>query len=222
MDIREAIRTRKSIRGYKPDPVSREILREILEVATRSPSGNNVQPWEITVVSGDVLNKMRQANLEMTLAGAPPSPELPFTAYEDKYKQRQVEIGIELFKLMGIAREDREKRAEWLKRGDRYFDAPAAIILSVDRSLKGHRALLDVGALLQTICLTALSYGLGTCIMGQGINHPEVVRKFTPINESKQILMCITIGYPDLNFPANKIESRREPLDNVVTWCGFD
>ena len=122
------------------------------------------------------------------------------------------------FTLMGIAREDMEKRTEWLRRGFRYYDAPAAFIISIDKSLK-ERTLLDIGALAQTICLTALNYGLGTCIDDQGIPPSEVLRRFTSIPESKQIVMCIAIGYPDWDFPANEVNSAREPLENGVTWC---
>ncbi len=219
MDIMEAIRLRKSIRGYKPDPVPEEVLREILEAATRAPSSMNTQPWEITVVTGKALDNIKQAMMELLKIGATPHPLFPYRPFEGKYRQRQIEVAVQIFKLMGIAREDTEKRAEWLRRGQRYYDAPAVFLICIDNSLK-ERPLLDIGALAQTICLTALNYGLGTCIDDQGIPPSEVVKRFTSIPESKRIVMCIAIGYPDWDFPANKLESTREPLENVVTWCG--
>lgn len=223
MDIVEAIRSRKSIRGYKPDQVPKEILREILEIATHAPSAMNTQPWEITVVSGEVLDNIRKGNIEMLDSGVKPHPEVAYKPFEGKYRERQVDLAIQLFQLMGIGREDKEKRAEWAQRGFRFFDAPAGIILSIDRSLidstKGElMALMDIGSLSQNICLTALKYGLGTCINDQGIMFPQVVRKFTHIPESKLMCICIAIGYPDWNFPANKVETSREQLENVVTW----
>jgi nitroreductase len=78
-----------------------------------------------------------------------------------------------------------------------------------------------VGGLAQTICLTALKFGLGTCIMGQGIMYPEVVRRYAPVPESHRMYLCITIGYPDETAAANKIESKREPLANNTAWYGF-
>ncbi len=221
MDIVEAIRSRKSIRGYKPDPVPKEVLREILDVATRAPSSVNSQPWEITIIAGQVLKNIKQGNIEKLLSRAPASPDQGSNRLEGKYRQRQVDLAIQLFQLMGITREDKEKRAEWSQRGLRFFDAPAAFILSIDKSLKGWGA-FDLGSLAQTICLTALKYSLGTCIQSQGIIYPEVIRKFTDIPESKQMVICISIGYPDWDFPANKAESAREPLENVVTWCDDD
>ena len=221
MDIVEAVRSRKSIREYKPDPVLKEILREILDISIRSPSTMNTQPWEITVVTGEILENIRKGNIEMLNSGAKPNPETPHKPSEGKYRQRQVDLAIQIFNLMGIAREDKEKRAEWIQRGFRLFNAPAAFILSRDKSLdESALSLLDIGAITQTICLVALNYGLGTCIGDQGIMFPEVVRKFTGIPESKRIIICIAIGYPDWDFPANKVKTNREPIDSIVTWCG--
>jgi nitroreductase len=143
-------------------------------------------------------------------------------SFQGVYRQRQVDLAVRIFKLMGIAREDKEKRAQWLERGFRFFDAPAAIILSVDNSAPELLALLDIGAFCQSICLAALEYGLGTCIEDQGTAFPDLLRRFTGIPQSKNIVISIAIGYPDWDFPANKLESDREHVDNFTTWCGFD
>jgi nitroreductase len=222
MDIIEAIRSRKSIRGYKPDPIPKEILKEILDIASHSPSGTNIQPWEFTVITGDVLDNIKRANVEMLASGATPNPDFPVKPYEGVYRNRQVEVAVQLFGLMGIAREDKEKRAEWMQRGLRFFDAPVAIILSVDKSLGELRPQFDIGAIVQTICLAALNYGLGTCIQDQGLMFSKVVRRFTAIPESKRIIIAVTIGYPNWDFPANKLESKREPVENITAWQGFD
>jgi len=220
LDVIEAITTRKSIRGYKPDPVPKEVLEEILEAAIRAPSGMNTQPWEFTVIAGEVIEQIRQANVEKFNSGESPQQEVVRGGYPDHYRERQVALAVQLFQLMGIAREDREKRMDWARRGFRFFDAPAAIIISLDRSL-GEAAQFDIGAISQTIALAALNYGLGTCIMGQGIMYPDVIRKFTGIPESKWLSICLTIGYPDWDFPANKIYTEREPIEKITTWCGI-
>ena len=222
MDIMEAIRARKSIRGFRPDPVPKEILRDILDIATRAPSAMNTQPWEIIVIAGEVLENIKRGNIEMLESGALPNPNVSVQPFEGVYRQRQVDLAIQIFQLMGIAREDKAKRAEWMKRGFRFFDAPAAFILSVDKALKPWWELFDFGAISQTICLAALKYGLGTCIEDQGVMYPEVIRKYTGIPESKRIIICIPIGYPDWDFPANRLESKREPVEAITTWCGFD
>ena len=221
MDLIEAIKSRKSIRGYKSDPVPKEVLKEILEVSSRAPSSMNTQPWEVTIIAGEVIEKIKQANIKKLSSGEVPKPDVVRGGrYMDKYRERQVAIGVQLFQLMNIAREDREKRAEWMKRGFRFFDAPAAIILSIDESL-GEAAQFDLGVIAQTIALTALNYGLGTCIQGAGIMYPDIIRKFTGILESKKINICLTIGYPDWDFPANKVRSEREPVENFTIWHGI-
>ena len=222
MDIAQAVRSRKSIRGYKPEPVSKETLREILDISIRAPSAMNTQPWEIAVVTGKVLDNIKQGNVEMLNSGVRPHPDVPIKVLEGKYRERQVGIAIQLFELMGIVRENKEQRAEWMQRGFRFFDAPAAFILYIDKSLSELLAMAGVGALIQNICLTALNYGLGTCINDQTVMFPEVVRKFTHIPDSKLLITGITIGYPDWDFPANKVESTRESLENIVTWYGDD
>ena len=222
MDVIEAIRTRKSMRGFRPDPVPKEVLRDILDIARRAPSSMNTQPWEITVVSGQALDNIKRDNIQMLASRAIPDPDISRQPFEGVFRQRQVDLAVELFQLMGIAREDKERRAEWMQRGFRFFDAPAAIILSVDRSLHESWPRFDIGTISQTICLAALNYGLGTCIEDQGVMYPEIVRKYTGIPASKRIIVSIAIGYPDWDFPANKVESEREPVESITTWCGFD
>ncbi len=219
MEVIEAIRKRKSIRGYKPEPVPMEILKKILETAMHAPSAMNTQPWEVTVLTGGTLDKVRKANIEMLRSGAEPWRRI---SYQGAHRQRQVDLAVQIFKLMGIAREDKEKRAQWMERGFRFFDAPAAIILSIDSSAPEWLALIDIGAFCQSICLAALEYGLGTCIADQGTMFPEVLRKFAGIPESKNMVISIAIGYPDWDFPANKLETDREPVDSFTTWCSFD
>ncbi len=223
MDVVEAIRKRKSIRKFKPDTVPRNVIREILEIAGRAPSGMNTQPWEFAVLTGDVIERVKNANIEMLDSSAPiglgnpPGEKSPDTVY----RRRQVELARMIFNLMDIHREDTKKRAQWLKRGFRFFDAPAAIIIMLDRALPEPGPLLDLGAVMQTICLAAMNYGLGTCIESQGVSFPVVLRKYTKISESKRMIISIALGYPDPDFPVNKLESTREPVENTTSWHGF-
>jgi len=222
MDIIEAIKTRKSIRGYNPDPVPKEVIKEILEAATRSPSSMNIQPWSFAVIAGEALDKIKQANIEKFESGETFSPEMSRMAqpYSGKHRERQVALGIQLFQLMDIAREDKEKRTEWMKRGIRFFDAPAVIILLIDEEMSDAQQ-FNIGCLAQSISVAALNYGLGTCIQDQGDGYPEVIRKYTGIPESKRICICLTIGYPDWDFPANNVQSEREPIEDITYWCGL-
>lgn len=224
MDIETAIRSRKSIRGFRPDPVPREVLEKVLETACRAPSTMNTQPWEFVVISGGVLKKIAQENVKMLRGGVMIQPEHVITGWPNRsvFRERQVEVARRIFRLMGIPREDKEKRAAWMERGFRFFDAPAAVIILTDTALSESGPLMDIGAVMQSICLAALSFGLGTCIEDQGIMYPGNIRSLLKIPVSKRILISIAVGYPDPDFPANRVESPREDISGITTWYGFD
>lgn len=223
MRIREAIEKRKSIRAYKSDPVPKEVLKEILKIATRAPSGVNTQPWEIAVLTSKVLDQLRNENVDAFQSaetfGSDFGEVKPFSGI---YKERQRALAVDLYNILGIAKEDEQKRMEWWIHGLRSFGAPALLVLYVDESLDPRMACSDLGGFAQTICLAAMEYGLGTCINAQSIMYPEVVRKVTGIPESKKMHTSIAIGYPEWNHPANKMESKRESVDNITTWHGFE
>ena len=219
MNIKDAVLTRKSIRGFKPDPIPREVLNEIIEAAVRTPSSDNSQPWEIYLLRGEALDRIRTDNIEAMKSGSAGRDSKP---YGPVYRKRQIDLAIQLFTLMGIGREDKEKRFDWMQRGYRFFDAPVAIILAADKSLNLQTAASDVGGLAQTVCLLALAYELGSCILVQGLSYEDIVRKHAGIPKSQHLLLSIALGYPDNDFPANNVWSERDPIDVNTTWVGFD
>ncbi|MFH1088185.1 MAG: nitroreductase [Chloroflexota bacterium] len=222
MELNEAIQARRSIRDFKADPVPRDVLEKIVDIGTHAPSSMNIQPWKITVVGGEVLAELKRENAARLASGVSSKLELEAKPPEGDYRQRQVDLAIGIFKLLGIGREDKDKRRVWYEKGFRFFDAPAAIILSVEKSADPLNVLVfDLGLLAQTICLAAVGYGLGTCIERQGIGFPDLVRKCTGIPESHKIVIGIAVGYPNWQFPVNGMVTGREPLGNVCTWCGF-
>lgn len=223
MDILEAIYQRKSIRGFKTDPVSKDILAKILESGCRAPSAMNTQPWEFVVITGHVLDKLTSALIEKLNKNEPMNPEHQVVSWSNDsiYRQRQIELAKELFKRMDIPREDKRKRAAWMERGFRFFDAPAGILMLTDKTLSHSGPLLDIGAAMQNICLAALSFGLGTCIEDQSVLYPDVLRNIADIPETKRVIIAIAIGYPDWEFPANTASIGRESLDKNTHWLGF-
>ena len=223
MDIIDAIKTRRSIRGYKSDPVPKEVIREVLEAASRAPSAMNTQPWEFAVVVGEPLRKIREENAEKLRAGEPPHAEHHVVGWttDSIYRTRQVELAKHIFQVMNIPREDKAKRSAWMERGFRYFDAPVAIIIFVDKTLSETGPVLDIGAAMQNICLAALHFGLGTCIHDQGVLYPDVVKRHANIPESKRLIIAISMGYPDEGNTVNTITSTRESIDGFTGWIGF-
>lgn len=218
MEVKQALMERRSIRGFQERPVSKEILREVLTLATRAVSATNSQPWELAIVTGKVLDELRRANAECFRGG------MPVDYQEQKpagvYRTRQIEVAKQLFASMEIAREDREKRGWWTERGFRFFDAPAGILVCMDSSLHGDYR-LEIGCVVQNICTAAMEYGLGTCVAYQPVIYQSGARKLLGIPATKELICGIAIGYPDDSFPANQVVSHRESLDAVTTWYGF-
>ncbi len=145
--LREAVLRRKSIRAFKPEPVPREILVDLLQTATRSPSAGNIQPWEIHVVTGEPLEGIKQGNVEKLTSLTPPAPDVVINPPTGVYKERRRELFAQLYGLLGVARDDKEGRFESLKDGFRFYDAPAVIILAADRELDEARTQFDLGLL---------------------------------------------------------------------------
>jgi len=217
------VRQRRSIRGYKPDPVPKDVILEIVELASGAPSSMNTQPWHFHVITGEPLDRIRAGNTERMMAGAKPQREIPVEgAYDGVHRERQVEIAFQLFDAMGI-RDDKPARTDWMMRGFRQFDAPVSIVVTYDKSLQlatiGH---FDLGAVTYGLCLAAWTRGLGTVINGQGIMQSDVVREHGNIPETEVIMTCVAMGYPLDDFAANDVKAPRVPASEVVTFVGFD
>ncbi len=224
MTFSELIKARRSVRGYRPDPVPREVIEEIISVAKWAPSSMNTQPWHVHVVTGEPLDNIRRGNTENMLAGVPPKREFPMReSYEGIHRKRQVEVAVQLFDAMGIAREDTERRTDWVMRGFRQFDAPVSLVLTYDKYLEPAAiSQFDLGAFSHAIVLAAWERGLGCVINGQGIMQSHVVRTHAQIPDDQVIMICIAMGYPDDRFVANDVKSRREDNKNFVRYVGFD
>ena len=224
MTFSELIKARRSVRGYRPDPVPREVIEEIISVAKWAPSSMNTQPWHVHVVTGEPLDNIRRGNTENMLAGVPPKREFPMReSYEGIHRKRQVEVAVQLFDAMGIARDDTERRTDWVMRGFRQFDAPVSLVLTYDKYLEPAAiSQFDLGAFSHAIVLAAWERGLGCVINGQGIMQSHVVRTHAQIPDDQVIMICIAMGYPDDRFVANDVKSRREDNKNFVRYVGFD
>jgi len=224
VEFEELVRERKSIRGYKKDPVPREIIEEIIETAKWVPSSMNTQPWYVHVLTGEPLDKVRKGNTENMVSGVPPKRDFPMKeAYEGDHRQRQIDVAVQLFAEMEIARDDKAKRQDWVMRGFRQFDAPVSVVLTYDKYLEPAAiSQFDLGALSHAIVLAAWERELGCVINGQGIMQSAVVREHAGIPDDQNIMICIAMGYPDYDFPANRVKSIREDNDKFVRYVGFD
>jgi len=224
MNFDEVVLGRRSIRGYKPDPVPRKLIEEIIGLAMRAPSSMNTQPWNFTVVTGEPLNRIRQGNTERNLAGVPHSREFRIgQPFAGQHRDRQVGVAKQLFAAMDIAREDKEKRHDWVMRGFRQFDAPVCVIITYDRVLSdSDDTPFDCGAVTTMLVNAAWSRGLGAVINSQGIMQSPVVREHAGIAEDQVIMKAVALGWPDDSFPANAVVSTRKSVDEATRFVGFD
>ena len=223
-DLETIVFERRSIRGYKNQEVPREVLEDVIRIAQRAPSSMNTQPWHFHVLTGEPLERVRKGNTEKMVAGSSIDREITLNhGYEGPHRDRQVEIAVQLFEAMGIARDDKDRRQDWVMRGFRQFDAPVSVVITVDKALANDTiAHFDCGAATYGLVLAAWSKGLGTVINGQGIMQSSVVRENAAIPADQVIMTCVAMGYPDEEFVANHVQSRRAPDDAVASFVGFD
>ena len=215
MNVSDAVRKRKSIRAFLPDPVSDETIAELLTLASRSPSGGNVQPWRIYVVNGDSMARFREF-----LSDRQPGP----SAYDiyppnipEPYRSSRYKIGEDMYASIGVARDDKAGRfAQFAKNLD-FFGAPAAIFCFVDR-IMGPPQWSDLGMFLQTFMLLAQEAGLDTCPQEAWAVHEEAVSEFVGAPDEQRIFCGVALGKADWDHPINSVVSEREPLDVFATF----
>jgi nitroreductase len=227
MDVIEAIRTRRSIRVFKPDPVPRKVLQELLDVSRWAPSGGNVQPWYFEVLAGEALAKATAGLVEKATTWdghdyMNTRPDLPRTGPYSKLlmprRQSLKALQDPIYYPQGTTNLE-AKQLEHREHMLRFFGAPSVIIVCSDD--RGPKSIVSIGAVAQTICLAALTYDLGTCIMGIPVLWPEIFRELLNIPRDRAIVTSVAIGYPDLKAPINTFPRPREPLDNLVEWHGL-
>ncbi len=222
MLLDDALHARKSVRAFKPDPVPRALIEEILALAARAPSGTNVQPWKMHVVAGETRAELERAVLAHR-DGNPPDTSAEFvrsSKRKEPYTGRMKKLGKDMYTLIGIPKGD--QAANWAQWGRNYkfFDAPVGIIFTIDKDLD-RMAYVDLGIFLQTLMLAAKSRGLDTCAQGAWNAFWSVTRRVLNVPEEDYIVCGISLGYADDSHPVNTLVSEREPVESFAVFHGF-
>ncbi len=221
MELEATIRERRSIRKFKPDPIPRTVLEDLLETARWAPSWGNTQPWEVTVITGEPLEAFRKANVASMEAGEALRNDVPMPeSWPEALKSRYMDVGKSLVTSLGLEREDKEGRRQHQLKMGALFGAPCLVVIAVPRDVLVEYAMLDVGLLLQTFALAAHDRGLGTCIMANSVHYADHLRRHGAIPEDRRIIMGAAVGYPDLETPLNRFERHRAGTAEFVTWVG--
>jgi nitroreductase len=220
MELLEALKTRRSIRAFKPLAVERGLITQILEAARWSPSWGNTQPWELVVVTGDRMKRLTADLVEAFEKKVPSNPDVPMPEiFPDVYKERYMACAAGLFGAMGVARDDKARRWGHMVNMTRGFGAPAAIYVIFTAELNEPYTMFDLGCITHGICLAAHALGLGVCILAQLARNPDIVRRHLNLTPAHKIVVGMALGYPDLAASANAFRTEREPLEKFVSWA---
>lgn len=221
MDVTQAVERRLSVRAFKPDPVPGALVREILELAARAPSGGNLQPWRVYALAGEEMERFR-AFVRPRL-GSPDDAEYdvyPANLWEP-FRTRRFQAGEDLYATLGIAREDKVGRLTQFAKNGEFFGAPVGLFVYLDRNV-GPPQWSDVGMFMQTLMLLAVERGLDTCSQEFWSRFHGSVGEFLKPPPELMLFSGMALGYRDEAHPINALRTRRDPLE---AWCelrGFD
>lgn len=216
--VKATITSRRSIRAFLPTPVAPELIDELLQLAGTAPSGSNIQPWKVHVVSGAARDRLSAALLAAHEADEPGSREYQYYPREwrSPYIERRRETGWGLYGLLGIPKGDREATSRQMGRNYEFFGAPVALLFTIDRDLEVG-SWLDYGMFLQNIMIAARGCGLHTCPQAALSNYPHIVKEHLGIGEDQVIICGISLGYADEDDPVNTFQPARIPVSDYVT-----
>ena len=215
MDVAEAMNERRSTRAFKPEPVSRETIEQIIKTAVNAPSANNLQPWEITVVTGKEKERLSRTLLkayrEKRIAcGSGAGKPLPATVRQrgvrtnDAMKVYTDKAGVSL--------------SDFVNEGScKFYGAPAAIIICLDECFSA-RQMVDVGTFTGYFVLAAHAAGLGTCPIGLITDYADEIKELLNISDNKKVSIGIALGYADPDSPVNHFRAARAEINELVRW----
>jgi len=215
MELIQAIMERRSIRAFKPEPVSKEKVKEILDIAINAPSAINLQPWEFTIVMGEEKQRLSRKLIKLyreKQISCSPGNVKPLA---ESFTRR----GVASFELMNPFLEQMGTEFNrFINEGScNFYGAPTAIIICLDNAFSSAR-LVDIGMVLGFITLTAYSFGLGTCPIGLINAYEDDMKELLNIPDNKDVVIGVALGHPDWDSPVNKFKTPRDTLENFTRW----
>lgn len=222
MDFFDCITQRHSCRAFLPKSVSRETIDRILQAASRSPSYMNSQPWEVMVVTGEKLQTIAGSLSSHALSNEEPVPDLTFpAAWPDSAARRIEDHRLHRLKTLGITIDDKERISEQFLSNFKFFDAPCALFLGIDRTLTPW-SIFDLGLFVHGLLLAVQAEGLGACPQAVPLSYPSVIREGLSVPENIQLVVAVALGYPEDAALVNRYHSQRRDLGEFTRWYGFE
>ncbi|MDR3453442.1 MAG: nitroreductase [Rhodoferax sp.] len=218
MNLDDAIRLRRSVRGYLPTEVPQVTLHEVFDLAQLAPSNCNVQPWVPHVVSGTALQRVRAALVDAIGKSQPHDPDWPADGkFEGVYRERQVDAAVQLYGAMGVDRRDLVGRQAAYVRNLAFFDAPHAVFVFMPHPFDTREA-TDIGMYAQTLMLALTARGIASCAQGALGLYPSIVREQLGLSAQHRLLFGVSFGYEDRTVKANIARVGRAPLHEAVRF----
>ncbi len=217
METWEAVRARRSVRGFRDTPVDVAVIQRLVTESARAPSGGNLQPWHVDIVAGDAMNRLKQTMLAQLAASHTETPEYDIYPKElvSPYRDRRFAVGEAMYERIGIPREDKAARRMWFARNFAFFGAPVALFMTIDKRM-GPPQWSDMGMFLQTFMLLAVSEGLATCAQECWAVYPQTVRAFLGTPDERMLFCGMAVGYEDRAEPANALRTGRADVGEWV------
>ncbi|MEE8626934.1 MULTISPECIES: nitroreductase [Methylobacterium] len=214
-----AIASRRSVRGFLPDPVPTATIRDLLALAGRAPSGSNIQPWKVHVVTGAALARLTAALSAAHESDVPEAREYEYypVTWREPYLGRRRSLGWQLYGLAGIEKGDKAGAKRQLGRNFTFFGAPVGLVFTIDRDLE-QGSWLDYGMFLQTLMLAARGRGFDTCPQAAIASYPRVVRGELGISEGETVVCGMALGFADPDEPVNALRAEREPVESYAVF----
>ncbi len=218
MEFQECIAGRRSIRAFTARKVSRKTIQKILDVAHRSPSYMNTQPWEVFVASGPKKEALAKALYKEASSGAAPRADLPSPKeWPEALTRRFMEHRTRRFKFLGIDPSDQQKVRESQLRNFEFYGAPCVMFMGFDKSLTPW-SIFDLGVFTGSLLLAIHDLGLGAVPQAASMAYPDIVKKALNIPSSMNVILSVAVGYPDKKALINQYQSQRKGQDDFVYW----
>jgi nitroreductase len=225
MDAYEAMMSRRSVRRFLPDPIPKATLERMLRAAGHAPSDNNIQPWQVHVVTGAVKDRLSDAIITAIKTAPPGAHKSEFQHYPaewfEPYQGRRRKLGFDLYATLGIAREDKAGRERQMLENFRFFGAPVGLFVTMDRRL-AIGMLVAIGMFLENLSIAARAEGLDTCAQAAFLAYHEVIRRELAIAPEQMLTCGMTIGKADPGAPENGLAVDKLAVGDFTRFLGFE
>lgn len=219
MNIKEAIEKRFSVRAFTKEVPDIETIKAILKTAGTAPSGGNIQPWKVYVLSENAKNELSKKTLYNFDNGV--QEDIEYDIYPkplaDEYKKRRYECGADMYNALAIGKDDLDSRFKQIRENYNFFGAPLGMIITIDKSF-GKNGWGHVGMFLENLWLSAIDHGLGICLQESWSIYPKTVKEVTKHPDNEIVWCGVAVGYEDSSNPINQYRTKREDLDSFVKF----